>query len=347
MDKQSYIGKIYFFAVLSVIVVRVLSGAGVFAQFSLSSSQVFSLLVQCVCMGLIPLVLYMVRTPRARGTSPNLRRAFKTTLRDFGYIGKVAQANWGRTLCIAVLMIFTAKFISFIWSNALVSIGYTPATSSPTEYLNIGDLFLAIFMTAVLPAVFEELTHRGLLFAGFRNNGIGVVFVTAALFALIHNNIRQTGYTFYDGVILGLLVYYTRSIYPAMLVHFLNNFSSVLGDYAGQNGGVYAYVNMFYNLLLNTLVGRIIYAVLFVLALYFMFELFRGMRRDNKKYKCFSVLDVKIYSVEDYDFGALLKAAPYASFPAVRAKKLNVFLAAAVFLSAGATLFSFIWGILR
>jgi membrane protease YdiL (CAAX protease family) len=347
VSKREYVGKIYFFSVVSVILVRVLSGTGVLSLFA-SPSDAFSLLVQCVCMGLLPFLLYMLRTPKPRGTSPSLLRSMNAALNDFGYCGKVSKKDWARTLIIAVLMIFTAKFISAAWTDMLTFFGYTPVLSSPTVYSGVETLFLEILMTAVLPSFFEELTHRGLLFVGLREDyGFKTVFITAALFALMHHNIRQTGYTFYDGIILGLLVYYTRSIYPAMFVHFLNNLASVLGEYAGQHGGIYSYVNMFYNMLLGTVIGRIFYAALFILALYSLFELFRGMKRDKQKYTRTAVLDTYIFSREPIDMKALMKFSYRAALKPPTARRVNVFLAAAVFLSAGATAFSLIWGILR
>lgn len=78
--------------------------------------------------------------------------------------------------------------------------------------------------------------NRGLLFSAYKDRGHVFVLRSALLFSLMHQNIRQTGYTFFFGILVGLCMFYSRSIWGGVLIHFLNNGLQVLYQYAGDTG---------------------------------------------------------------------------------------------------------------
>ncbi len=89
---------------------------------------------------------------------------------------------------------------------------------------NIGNLFLLLFTTALIPAVCEEFLFRGVILNGLRKYGVWTaVLVSATFFSLMHMNLQQIPYTFILGVIIGFVVYYTRNLGLGMLMHFANN----------------------------------------------------------------------------------------------------------------------------
>lgn len=89
-------------------------------------------------------------------------------------------------------------------------------------------LVLDIISTAIVPAVSEELLFRGLILAALLPYGKKTaVFGSAIMFAIMHQNFAQTIYTFGMGIVLALIVIETKSIWGAMLLHFLNNLFSV------------------------------------------------------------------------------------------------------------------------
>jgi len=63
-----------------------------------------------------------------------------------------------------------------------------------------------------------------------------VLVLTALLFSLMHTNITQSLYTFAGGILMSIVVVKTRTIWPAMIVHFTNNAISVYSDYASEFG---------------------------------------------------------------------------------------------------------------
>lgn len=187
---------------------------------------------------------------------------FKEFFEDFGF-KKVSGKNFGFTVLLAVCMIIFTSGFSMIWQVALSLIGFTHVPSS-TDYSSVGILFKELFFVAVLPGVFEEFTHRGLLFSGYKKTGWKYVLLSALLFALMHQNIVQTGYTFVDGVAMALVFYYTGSIFPSMFMHFLNNAVSVMLGYGAQNGGFFGFINSIENWLFSTPIGLVITFVIVI-----------------------------------------------------------------------------------
>ncbi len=98
--------------------------------------------------------------------------------------------------------------------------------NTPISYL------LNVFVIAVLPAILEEALFRGCVLRVLRPYGDWfAVFVSAALFGLMHGNVRQIPFAIIVGLILGWLYVATNSIILPMVVHFANNALSVTMDY--------------------------------------------------------------------------------------------------------------------
>ena len=189
--------------------------------------------------------------------------AFKEFCNDFGF----KKLGWKDALCTLVLgivMIVVAMGVSLVWQVILKMLGFVHI-SSDTDYSSVGVLFKELFLVAVLPGVFEEFTHRGLLFAGYQKTKYKFVILSALLFSLMHQNIVQTGYTFVDGLVMALVMYYTRSIWASMFMHFLNNAVSVGLGYIEQNGGPFDFVNKFEDWLYSSPLGIVVMFMGFIL----------------------------------------------------------------------------------
>jgi len=98
-------------------------------------------------------------------------------------------------------------------------------------------LAFGLLAVVIVPGIAEELLFRGLVFAGlFVHRGPRLAVVGAGVFfALVHFNPWQLPALVLLGVLLGMLVYWTHSIYPAILAHMVNNTLS----FAGLNLKVY------------------------------------------------------------------------------------------------------------
>ena len=91
------------------------------------------------------------------------------------------------------------------------------------------QLALMLLELVVVPAFVEELLFRGVILSNLLPFGKGTaVLGSALLFGLMHQNAEQLLYATAAGAVLGWIFVQTRSIWPCVLMHLVNNFHSVL-----------------------------------------------------------------------------------------------------------------------
>ena len=90
---------------------------------------------------------------------------------------------------------------------------------------DLGGKLLFILVMAVSPAICEEAVFRGMLLSSFRGRtgALIAVLVTALLFGLFHMSLYRLLGTMTLGLIMGYAVWRSGSIWPAVLLHALNN----------------------------------------------------------------------------------------------------------------------------
>jgi len=82
-------------------------------------------------------------------------------------------------------------------------------------------VWLAVGLT---PAICEEALFRGFILSGLRRLGaVPAIGISALLFGIAHASIYRLLPTFFLGVILGIVVWRTRSLVCAIVLHALNN----------------------------------------------------------------------------------------------------------------------------
>lgn len=124
---------------------------------------------------------------------------------------------------ITGLVNYGFSFISSIKLNSSLGISLN----------NFGEFLLVLFLLAILPAIFEELVFRGIIYNSLRQKfSLKIsILVSAIMFALIHFSIYKTFFQFILGTMLGILVYLTGTIVYGIVFHFINNASIVLINY--------------------------------------------------------------------------------------------------------------------
>ena len=110
-------------------------------------------------------------------------------------------------------------------------------SSSVTEYaaFAFGDrvfdgLYLVVAF-AVLPALTEEFLFRGVVIGEYEKYGAPLAaFVSAAMFAMSHFSLARFPVYFVAGLVLASVLYATRSLLAAILVHACYDAAVVLGE---------------------------------------------------------------------------------------------------------------------
>jgi membrane protease YdiL (CAAX protease family) len=83
----------------------------------------------------------------------------------------------------------------------------------------------ALLLTAIVPAICEELLFRGFLLSGLRSAMAQwpSILLCAAVFGVFHFLFYKFPVTFFLGVILAYLCWQARSVIPAILAHMMHN----------------------------------------------------------------------------------------------------------------------------
>lgn len=145
----------------------------------------------------------------------------------YGFAGTGAAAYMGGALLAAGIFL-----INIVLAAGMMALFPESGQNLNTAFSEImGDSALwAFFVIAFTPAVCEEMLFRGLFFHSLKAKyrPLPAVIATAVLFGLYHMSLVKFIPTGLMGLVLALVVWRTGSIFPAMLMHFLNNACSVL-----------------------------------------------------------------------------------------------------------------------
>lgn len=214
-----YTGLIYF------IVMALFVGLKVCAYFKLlnfaGADYFYKIVVQIGFMALLPLVLFPLFT----------KNNFKQTCERFSFrkiSGKAVLISFALGICAFIII----GYISSLWSGFLSLFGYKFSSSSGGDY-SVLSFILSIIFVGILPGICEEIAHRGLILGGTKQNGaIRSILLCGLLFGLMHFNPTQFGYAFVAGMLFSFVTLLTRSIFPAMIMHFTNNTLSTITSYS-------------------------------------------------------------------------------------------------------------------
>ncbi len=138
-------------------------------------------------------------------------------------------------IVISILVLVLLNPIINCWQVLLDTIGHQ-SSEIPITVDTVANLFLALTLYALIPAICEEALFRGVILNGLRKYGVlPAVLISASFFALMHMNLVQFPYTFCLGIVFGLVVYYTRNLWLSVIMHFVNNASVLIIGYFTLN----------------------------------------------------------------------------------------------------------------
>ena len=114
----------------------------------------------------------------------------------------------------------------------------TAATEKMLNVETIGGLLLNLLVIALIPAIGEELTFRGVLQQGLtrKMNPHVAIILSAAIFSFIHFQFYGFLPRMFLGILLGYMFYITGSLWTSIMMHFVNNGTAVLIYYLNNKG---------------------------------------------------------------------------------------------------------------
>ncbi len=137
------------------------------------------------------------------------------------------------------VMIISALAINYIsaFFQSIIGIEFT-ASINDIKLVGLKETLLGVVSVAVVPAIIEEIIIRGILLQPLRKYGDRFAIVmSAVVFACMHGNMVQIPYTVIGGLLLGYLAVMTGSLWPSIILHFINNLYSVIVISTGDNFG--------------------------------------------------------------------------------------------------------------
>ncbi len=340
MSKTFKLGGIMLFSVIGLQLSRIL-----FGLLPLSDNVggwLFSFIMQCLFLGLFPFLLYKAFIKNGE------------FLVDVKIKKRIHPLSYPIAVVAGVLTYCVNVGASAIWYVALNLLGYTYTTGGGTLFTSPEVLIFEIVTSCMLPAIFEEITDRGILLAtldGVKNDNLKIVAV-GLFFGACHQNIPQLGPTALAGVIIGFMAIKSGSILPGMIVHFMNNFLITIGSYISQKDielGILTAIDNF--LFGNTLIALGVAALNGIALVFLLREFMRLNAKHNEKDTNNQITD----SVTEIFGSNYLNAEGLPLYYRNRGKEVKVkpalkdySLLILAFISAMAvTVFTFIWGLLR
>lgn len=137
-----------------------------------------------------------------------------------GLFEKVPARSWIKYLIFIPLIWCTTTYLNSRFNILLGEFGITMIEQLPPSKEQ-GAIATGFILTCVAAPLFEELFYRGVILSLLKGYGNGAaVSVSALLFALAHGSVTVFVLPLVFGLILGYITLKSKSIFPAMFIHF-------------------------------------------------------------------------------------------------------------------------------
>ncbi|GAB6168543.1 type II CAAX endopeptidase family protein [Clostridium carnis] len=167
------------------------------------------LLINHITIFLVPAAIYIKIT---KSSIKDTLKLNKLHLKDLFLIILLA-------IVVQPIMAFFSVISAFFFNN---EVGSFISQISSTPYL------ILLSLVALLPAITEEVTIRGIVLSGYENiNKYIAALITGLFFGILHLDPQQFLYAVALGFIFALVVRTTNSILAASIMHFIINGTSV------------------------------------------------------------------------------------------------------------------------
>ena len=132
-------------------------------------------------------------------------------------------------ILVGLTVAYIADYLTELIQSSFGMFGVENAVDMTTKSPTLFESILNIVSVCVIPALVEEFLFRGIVLGKLRAFGDSfAMFMTSMAFALMHGNIVQIPFAFIVGLSLAFITIKTDSLLPAVIIHFIVNFRSVI-----------------------------------------------------------------------------------------------------------------------
>ena len=342
------INIIYFVAMILIAIVFILGYLGL-----LQNDYISSFLIQIMVMFAIPLLMYTIF----------VSKNFKQTFKDTGF-KKISARMIGIAFILGIVLYFINNFVAQFFSSIISLLGYENIAQTTTVTFSYELLFREFLLSCILPGFCEEFLHRGIMLnAGKKcGNTRYILIISSILFGLMHLNINQFFYATILGFLMGYVSIISGSIFPSMIIHFMNNFLNTYIYYGYYLNWPFAtFINDLQALIMsNIVIFIVVNTILICLLIMLYIYLTRVLAKERVRYdvkKIISCLQINNLSIEEAQ--SKINQANEILQKSVSLKFKNtisggtkfsflsqVFLISSIVLGSLITISTFIWGII-
>lgn len=346
MKNKTYlkISATYFVAMCLIAIIFIFGHLGL-----IQNEFISTFLIQIVVMFAIPLLMYSLL----------MKKDLKQTLTDAGF-KKLSGKMIAISICLGFILYFLNQFVATVFSTIISFFGYESLSSSTTVILNYEYLLKELLLSCILPGFCEEFLHRGImLHAGKKSaNPRFCLIISSILFGLMHLNINQFFYAAILGFLIGIVGLASDSIFPCMIIHFMNNFLSTF-IYCGAklNWPIATIINALTNVIYSNALSFLLTSVLIIPAIFYLFKiLVRKMKTEQIKMQMqLIVKELKLNNLTLEEAQAKINIVNSMLAQKHFIEQTNnfklkfsdkIFIISSLVLGSLITIFSFIWGII-
>ena len=216
------------FALIGLLVVGILIGAGITMGLSTFMAREYCLLISYP-LQFMPAMLFCSLKSRSNAV---WGEGVALVSSHFGRWNSELMPYLVSLLTLSVTFSmdsFNWWFAEFSKSSPLLGPWYD-SISAVLKSMTGGPLWVSILLAVIMAPLFEEWLLRGMILRGLLEKmkpGWAIV-ISAALFGAIHMNPWQALNAFIIGVIMGYVYYKTGSLILTMIIHFVNNGTAVI-----------------------------------------------------------------------------------------------------------------------
>ena len=128
--------------------------------------------------------------------------------------------------------IFNTGFVSLLSEGGLFKNSFK-ALEESLAFVGVNNVILSILVVGIVAPFAEELLFRGIIYNKLSKSIsiTGTIIIQGILFGAYHMNLVQGLYASLLGIVFGYVTFKTKSIWPAIIMHMVNNTVSVTVPY--------------------------------------------------------------------------------------------------------------------
>ena len=280
-SKIIIVSLIYIISALLYLFLRIGGKFGIFNFLGTSKNYILNIVNQIIFIAGVPILLFSLFETK------NLKRTFK----QFKFSKIPGRIVW-LSFLMGIVLYGVVVFLSSAWLNLIGLTGYKNPLFKISFGIQspFAEFGAEIVLTCLLPAVCEEVLLRGCVLSGLENMGRkrAIIFV-GLLFGFLHINVEQVFYASILGMFLCVITMMTGSIWPAIIMHFTSNFCSVFLNFIFKlnlfNGELNRFINtLFYGNVLTSIVNYLFIAFIVIYCFIMLFARFLKYSKSKSLY---------------------------------------------------------------